>query len=40
MGNHGYDPSTDPGEIMSSYYDAEYFAWTVDEATRLINDND
>ena len=31
-GNHGYDESTDPGEVQGSWDDAEYFARTVDEA--------
>ncbi|MEU7831344.1 hypothetical protein [Nonomuraea sp. NPDC049129] len=32
MGNHGYDETTDPGEIQAAQDDAEYFARTVDEA--------
>ncbi|WP_433520105.1 hypothetical protein ACQP2T_63935 (plasmid) [Nonomuraea sp. CA-143628] len=32
MGNHGYDESTDLGEIQGAQDDAEHFARTVDEA--------
>ncbi|MEU6725541.1 hypothetical protein ABZ917_17680 [Nonomuraea wenchangensis] len=28
MGNHGYDESTEPGELLDALSDAEYFAQT------------
>lgn len=35
MGNHGYDESTDLGEVLGALSDADYFAQTVDEARAL-----
>jgi hypothetical protein len=35
MGNHGYDESTDPGEVRDAQSDAEHFAQTVEEASNL-----
>lgn len=35
MGNHGYDESTDAGEVAGAQSDAEYFALTIDEARWL-----
>ena len=35
MGNHGYDESTDPGELLDAQSDAQHFAQTVDEVGEL-----
>ncbi|MEU6709959.1 hypothetical protein ABZ897_00655 [Nonomuraea sp. NPDC046802] len=32
MGNHGYDETTDAGELLDAQSDAEHFARTVEQA--------